>query len=70
MGRDPDALGMEGRVSWGDKGVSKLAEQVGRWRAAGATHVSVNTMGAGLPSVGDHLRVLGEIARALDLSAR
>ena len=70
VGRDPDVLGMEGRVSWGDKGVGKLAEQVGRWRAAGATHVSVNTMGAGLPSVQDHLRVLGEVARALDLSAR
>jgi probable F420-dependent oxidoreductase len=70
VGRDPTAIGMEGRVSWGDKTVDKLADQVGRWRSAGATHVSVNTMGAGLATVDDHLRVLGEIARALDLSAR
>ena len=66
-GRDPASLGMEGRVSWGDKSVTKLVEQLGRWRAAGASHASVNTMGAGLATVDDHLRVLGEIARALDL---
>jgi probable F420-dependent oxidoreductase len=69
-GRDPAALGMEGRVTWGDKGVDKLTEQVGRWRAAGASHVSVNTMGAGLATVDDHVRVLGEIARTLGLVAR
>jgi probable F420-dependent oxidoreductase len=69
-GRDPAALGMEGRVSWGDKTLDKLAGQVGRWRAAGASHVSVNTMGAGLATVDDHLRVLGEIAVALELVAR
>ena len=66
-GRDPSSLGMEGRVSWGDKGVDKLVEQLGRWRAAGASHASVNTMGAGLETVDDHLRVLAEIARALEL---
>jgi probable F420-dependent oxidoreductase len=69
-GRDPAALGMEGRVTWGDQGADKLAEQVGRWRAAGASHLSVNTMGAGLATVDDHVRVLGETARALDLVAR
>jgi len=69
-GRDPAALGMEGRVSWGAKGVDKLAEQVGRWRAAGASHLSVNTMGAGLAAVDDHLRVLADVARALDLVTR
>jgi probable F420-dependent oxidoreductase len=67
-GRDPAALGMEGRVSWGDKGVDTLADHVDRWRRAGATHVSVNTMRAGLATADDHLRVLGEIARALEIA--
>lgn len=67
-GRDPAALGMEGRVSWGDKTVEKLAGQVARWGGAGASHVSVNTMGSGLETVDDHLRVLGDIARALELA--
>jgi probable F420-dependent oxidoreductase len=67
-GRDPAALGMEGRVSWGEAGLDKLVHQVGRWRTAGATHVSVNTMGAGLRAVDDHLAVLTRVAQGLELS--
>ncbi|MCU1463798.1 MAG: hypothetical protein JWO37_3873 [Acidimicrobiales bacterium] len=66
-GRDPATIGMEGRVTWGEGGVEKLIEQLGRWRDAGATHVAINTMGAGLRSVDDHLRVLAEGAAALQL---
>jgi len=66
-GRDPAAISMEGRVSWGAGGADKLAEQVGRWRGAGASHVSVNTMGAGLATVDDHLGVLGEVSATLGL---
>lgn len=47
-GRDPTALGMEGRMTWSPDGVAKLVDQVGRWRDAGATHVSINTMNAEL----------------------
>jgi probable F420-dependent oxidoreductase len=68
-GRDPGILGMEGRVSWGDGGQAKLAEHARRWRDAGATHLSVNTMDAGLPSVDGHLAVLASAAEALDLAA-
>jgi probable F420-dependent oxidoreductase len=68
-GRDPAALGMEGRVSWGDGGVDKLAHQIERWRDAGASHLSVNTMGAGLVSLDDHLGALGAVAAALKLSS-
>jgi probable F420-dependent oxidoreductase len=63
-GRDPAQLGMEGRVSWrGD--TSRLAGQAAAWRDAGATHLSVNTMGAGLASLGDHLGALELAAEAL-----
>jgi probable F420-dependent oxidoreductase len=68
-GRDPAALGMEGRVTWGDRGPAKLAEQAGRWRDAGATHLSVNTMGAGLATLDDHLATLATAAEALELGA-
>ncbi len=65
-GRDPAQLGMEGRISWrGDAG--RLAEQAGRWQEAGATHLAVNTMGAGLASLGDHLGALEQAAVALGL---
>ena len=55
---------MEGRVSWrGD--AARLADQAQQWQDAGATHLSVNTMGAGLASLDDHLAALAEAAGAL-----
>ncbi len=67
-GRDPASLGMEGRVSWTDAGVDKVVDHIGRWRAAGASHVAVNTMNAGLGSVDGHLAALTAAAEALALS--
>jgi probable F420-dependent oxidoreductase len=69
-GRDPSTLGMEGRVSWGPGGADQLVDHVGRWEKAGATHLSVNTMGAGLASVDDHLSALTTAAGALGLTKR
>jgi probable F420-dependent oxidoreductase len=66
-GRDPAEIGMEGRVSWDEGGAEKLVDHVGRWRAAGASHVSVNTMRAGLGSVEGHLAALTTAAEALEL---
>jgi probable F420-dependent oxidoreductase len=66
-GRDPSTLGIEGRVSWnGD--LSRLSDHVDRWRRAGATHLSVNTMGAGLAGVEDHLDVLAQVASELGVA--
>lgn len=60
-GRDPSTLGMEGRVTWrGDLG--QAADELAQWTAAGATHVSVNTMGAGLRTVDEHLAALTAVA--------
>jgi len=67
-GRDPASLGMEGQVRWGENGAEQLADHVGRWRDAGASHVSVNTMGAGFGGVDGHLAALTEAAAALELS--
>jgi probable F420-dependent oxidoreductase len=68
-GRDPASIGMEGRVTWDHGGVEKLMDHAGRWRDAGASHIAVNTMGAGLGSVEDHLDVLATAAKALNLSS-
>ncbi|HTT51877.1 MAG TPA: LLM class F420-dependent oxidoreductase [Streptosporangiaceae bacterium] len=66
-GRDPAQLGMEGRVSWrGDAG--RLAERARQWQDAGATHLTVNTMGAGLASPDAHLEALARAAEALRVS--
>jgi len=69
-GRDPGTLGMEGRVSWKPGQTQQLVTQVNQWREVGATHVSVNTMGAGLGSVEAHLMTLHEVAEGLGLKSR
>jgi probable F420-dependent oxidoreductase len=68
-GRDPSALGMEGRVTWDPSEPDRGADHAGRWRAAGASHLSINTMGQGLASVEDHLAVLSRAADALGVGA-
>ena len=63
-GRDADSLGMEGRVGWtGDR--DKAAADIAAWKAAGATHLSVNTMNAGLATLDDHLAALERVAADL-----
>jgi probable F420-dependent oxidoreductase len=60
-GRDPSTIGMEGRVNWrGDR--AQVVDELSLWSAAGATHVSVNTMGAGLRTVDEHLAALAAVA--------
>ena len=56
-GRDPREIGMEGQATWRGS-PDRLAEQTRSWQEAGCTHMSVNTMGAGLRSVDEHLAVL------------
>jgi len=63
-GRDPAALGMEGRPNWhGDP--DDLAEQAMRWRRAGATHVWLNTMNAAVATPDEHLAALASAAEVL-----
>lgn len=66
-GRDPQAVGMEGRVNWSDGGARGIVDAAEGWQKAGATHMSVNTMDAGLGSVSDHLAALEATAEALSL---
>jgi probable F420-dependent oxidoreductase len=65
-GRDPSVLGMEGRASWTGS-AEELDDLARRWREAGATHLAVNTMKAGLRSVDEHLAALAGAADALGL---
>ena len=64
-GRDPESLGMEGRIGWGEGGVDELVKHAARWREAGATHIAVNTMGGGFTTPDDHLDALTRAAEAL-----
>ena len=63
-GRDPGSIGMQGRVDWrGD--LDNAAAQFDKWRAANATHVAINTMGAGLATVDEHVDALARVAKVV-----
>jgi probable F420-dependent oxidoreductase len=68
-GRDAAAIGMDGRVNVGTRGGEAIAEHVERWRDAGATHVSVDTMNVGLTDLEGHLDALSRAAEAAILTA-
>ena len=57
-GRDPSGIGMDGRISLRRDTVDGLVELIDGWREFGATHVTLNTMGAGLQTVDEHIALL------------
>ncbi|HKD96608.1 MAG TPA: LLM class F420-dependent oxidoreductase [Micromonosporaceae bacterium] len=68
-GRDPATLGMHGRTRL-SAGVDAAAEAVTLWRAAGATHLSIDTMGlvpGTTAGIDRHLAALAELAGAVAL---
>ncbi|MBI2357922.1 MAG: LLM class F420-dependent oxidoreductase [Deltaproteobacteria bacterium] len=54
-GRDPSTIGIEGRVLFGEAAPQAWSKVVATWRELGATHVSLNTMKAGLTSPQAHI---------------
>ena len=69
-GRDPSKLGMEARVGWDAADPDRFVRQASRWRAEGATHLGINTMGTvgTAASVDDHIAALTTAAELLELS--
>jgi probable F420-dependent oxidoreductase len=63
-GRDPKDLGMEAWVKW-QGSADDVITKMDKWVKEGASHISINTMGAGLKTVDDHLAALAAVAEAL-----
>lgn len=57
-GRSREAVGLNGRLGLFEFEEPEWADQLARWRALGATHVSVDTMYMGLDRPADHLDAL------------
>jgi probable F420-dependent oxidoreductase len=57
-GRDPSSIGIESRVTIANRAPEAWRAEVVAWQALGATHVSVNTMNAGLSSPDAHIEAL------------
>jgi probable F420-dependent oxidoreductase len=65
VGRDLSDLEFEGRLEYATRDHDKIAEHARRWTAAGATHLSLNTMHAGLAGTDAHIGALEEMAEVL-----
>jgi probable F420-dependent oxidoreductase len=65
-GRDPARFGIEARIPYA-AGAAVWETSVAGWEAAGATHISLNTMGAGLRGPAAHIAAMREFARTAGL---
>ena len=57
-GRDPADIGIEGRISLQGTTPEIRAKEATAWRDLGATHLSVNTMRAGLKTPAEHIAAI------------
>jgi probable F420-dependent oxidoreductase len=61
-GRSRADVGLEARLHWGSGDLDALGRVLEGWRAAGATHISLNTMGAGFKTLDEHLAAIRSFA--------
>ena len=64
-GRDPETVGIEARLDVGRVPQEEWTPQTEGWRSLGATHISVNTMNAGLRSPAEHVEAIRRYKEAL-----
>ena len=64
-GRDPMSIGIEGRVSVSSGGPDEWGKAAEAWAEAGATHISVNTMRAGLNGPDQHIDAIRRFKEAV-----
>jgi len=64
-GRDPASIGMESWVSIRNRNPEEWLEDVAAWTELGATHISVNTMRAGLSSPDAHIDAIRRFKEAV-----
>ena len=60
-------LGIEPRIRFGDGNPADWQSLAAGWDAAGASHLTVITMGSGFSTAEDHIAAIERFATALDL---
>jgi probable F420-dependent oxidoreductase len=64
-GRAPESVGIEARLDVGRLPQEEWVERTEAWRLLGATHISINTMNAGLRSPQGHVETIARYKEAL-----
>jgi probable F420-dependent oxidoreductase len=57
-GRDPNCVGIEGRVTIGQRAPDEWAKEIQAWKEMGASHLTVNTMKAGCATPSAHIAAI------------
>ncbi len=65
-GRDPSEVGIEPRISVSAGNPEDWANEAAAWKELGATHLSVNTMGAGFSSPQEHIDSIETFKQAVE----
>ena len=65
-GRGDAAIGMEPRINFADGDPEFWQSQARAWQELGATHISLNTMRAGLTSPQDHIDAIQQFKEVMD----
>jgi probable F420-dependent oxidoreductase len=69
-GRNPDSIGIEGRIDLQNTG-NDPAQWIAlamAWKDLGATHLGFNTMRAGLEGVGQHIKAISQFKECISAS--
>jgi probable F420-dependent oxidoreductase len=64
-GRDPSSVGIEARVNASTGDLDELVRLTSAWHHLGATHLSLNTMGAGFKSPAEHIQAIQRYKEAV-----
>ena len=68
-GRSPAVFGLEARIGFGEGHAETWQALLEEWKTAGATHLTLNTMGSGLATPEAHLAALRRFAEAMEIAA-
>jgi len=66
--RDPKSFGIEPRLSYGKGNLQDWLAWIQGWLAAGATHMTLNTMGLGFKKPSEHLKAIQDFAQKIGLA--
>jgi alkanesulfonate monooxygenase SsuD/methylene tetrahydromethanopterin reductase-like flavin-dependent oxidoreductase (luciferase family) len=67
MGRDPNALGLDGRLRTGDRQPEDWMDEAKAWQELGASHLSIENRQAGLKTAGEHIEAMRKFKEATGL---
>jgi probable F420-dependent oxidoreductase len=66
-GRDPNRIGLEPRLRLDEGGPDDWNRQIEEWQKLGATHISFNTMGAGLSTSQEHIDAIRHFSEVIQI---